>query len=57
MGAQREAIAMAAVRRPAGMARAESPTVAYPELVELALRLELLSDREGFARVRDRLKQ
>jgi hypothetical protein len=44
-------------RLPAGMAWAGSHTVAYAERVELALRLELLSDCEGFARVRDPLKQ
>jgi hypothetical protein len=44
-------------RLPAGMALAGSHTVAYAELVELALRLELLCDREGFARIRDALKQ
>ncbi len=42
---------------PAGMAWAGSHTVAYVELVEVALGLELLGDCEGFARVRDGLRQ
>jgi len=44
-------------RLPAGMAWAGAHTVAYVELVELALRLELLCACEGFARIRDALKQ
>jgi hypothetical protein len=38
------------------MAYAGSHTVAYAEFVELALRLELLCNHEGFAPVRDALK-
>jgi hypothetical protein len=44
-------------RLPCGMAWAGSHTVAYAELVELALQLELLCDCEGFARVRDTLQK
>lgn len=44
-------------RLPAGMAWAGSHTAAYVELVELALRLELLCNCEGFARIRDSIKQ
>jgi hypothetical protein len=39
------------------MAWAGSHTVAYVELVELALQLELLCDCDGFARIRDGLKR
>jgi hypothetical protein len=44
-------------RLPAGMAWAGSHTAAYVELIELALRLELLCDREGFADVCRPLKR